>query len=215
MTAALRATGHIAPKVNTSAPARPDIGGMLNCFFVRKPVSLAILTGSVAALLLAAPLASAQTTVSLPDTSQTTILTATVAEQARVSFPSTASFSVNDVASTTASTAASITLTNIVLSSATRQLRVSLQADAASFTPPVAGAVTWAASDVTWNASTWSSGAGSTGTLSSASANVVATCSADAAACSTSGLVFTLGANTNVKRSGNHVLVVRWKLESV
>jgi hypothetical protein len=188
---------------------------MLIRFSVRTFRITTILISSLGALLLGATLASAQTTLTLPDTSQTTTLTATVSEQARVTFPSTASFIVNDVASSTASSAASITVTNIVLSSATRQLRISLQADTASFTPPVGGAVTWAASDVTWGASTWSSGTGTAGTLSSASANIVATCAADAASCSTSGLVFTLGANTSVKRSGNHVLVVRWKIESV
>jgi hypothetical protein len=51
--------------------------------------------------------------------------------------------------------------------------------------------------------------------LSNSAYNAVATCTADVSSCSTAGLTFTLGANTGVKRSGNHTLVVRWKLESI
>jgi hypothetical protein len=43
----------------------------------------------------------------------------------------------------------------------------------------------------------------------------VATCTADAASCSTVALQFSLAANAAVKRSGNHTLVVRWKFESI
>ena len=159
--------------------------------------------------------AAAQTTVTLPDTSQTTTLTATVNEQARIQVPAGVSFTVGDVSSATASSAASVTISNIALASATKQLKVSLQANAASFTPPVSGATTWSASDVTWNAATWSSATGAAGTLSNSAYNTVATCDADAAGCSTSALTFTLGAKSAVKRSGNHTLVVTWKFESI
>lgn len=168
-----------------------------------------------AALVGSAGTLSAQTTVMLPDTSQTTTLTAVVSEQARVTFPASATFTVNDVSIATASAASSVTVTNIVLATATKQLKMSLQAETASFTPPVGGAATWSAGDVTWNAASWTNAAGATGTLSASSYNTVATCTADVAACSTSGLVFTLAANTNVKRSGNHTIVVRWKVESI
>ena len=47
------------------------------------------------------PAASAQTTVSLSDTSQTTVLTATVNEQAKVTFPTGVTFTVNDVTGAT------------------------------------------------------------------------------------------------------------------
>src|SRR5216683_2505285 len=96
----------------------------------------------------------AQTTVTLPDTSQTTTLTATVNEQARVTVPSGITFSVADVTGSTVASAASVTIDQIVLSSATKTLKVSLQANAASFTPPVSGATTWSAGDVSWNAAT-------------------------------------------------------------
>ena len=157
----------------------------------------------------------AQQIVILPDTSQTTTLTATVSEQARVTVPSAVTFNVTDVLSNTAATAASVTVSNIVLASATKQFKVSLQANTAAFSPPVGGATTWSASDVTWNAATWTNATGATGTLSSSAFNTVATCAADAAGCSTTGLVFTLGAKGTVKRAGDHVLVVTWKFESI
>ena len=167
-----------------------------------------------AALVLAGGLC-AQTTVTLPDSSQTTTLTANVSEQARVTVPAGVTFNVTDIASSTAASSASVSVSNIVLATATKQLKVSLQAGAASFTPPVVGATTWSASDVTWNASTWTNGTGASGTLSNSSFNEIATCTADSATCSTTGLVFTLGSKTTVKRSGNHTLSVTWKFESI
>lgn len=174
------------------------------------------ITGLVAGLLaIAASTASAQTTVTLPDTSQSTTMTASVSEQATVTVPAGVTFNVGDVTSSTAATAASVTVENIVLATATKQLKVSIQANAASFTPPVALAATWAASDVTWNAAAWTNATGAAGTLSDAAYNEVATCAADSATCSTTGLVFTLGANTSVKRSGDHTLALTWKFESI
>jgi len=168
----------------------------------------------VVLLLLSVGRAFAQTTVLLPDTSQVTTLTATVSEQARITVPSGVTFNVADTANSTASSNVSLAISNVVLSTATKQLRVAIQADAASFTPPVGGATTWSASNVSWNAASWTAATGATGTLSGSAYNTVATCDAGAAACSTSGLVFTLGANSAVQRSGNHTLVIRWRLES-
>jgi hypothetical protein len=159
--------------------------------------------------------ANAQTTVTLPDTSQTTTLTAVVSDQAKVAVPAGVTFAVNDIASNTTAGAASVTVTNIVLATATKQFRISLQADSATFTPPVGGAATWSATAVSWNAATWTNASGTAGTMSSSAYNTVATCTADAATCSTTGLTFTLAADTTVKRSGNHTLVVRWKFESI
>lgn len=159
--------------------------------------------------------AYAQQSVTLTDTSQTTTLTATVSEQARVTVPAGIAFTVNDVASNTAATAASVTVQSIVLATATKQLQVSVQANAATFTPPSVGDVTWDAGDVTWNAATWTNATGASGTLSSAAYGTVATCAAGAADCSTTGLVFTLGAKPTVNRAGSHTLVVTWKFESI
>lgn len=168
-----------------------------------------------AALLVVPMLAGAQSTVTLPDTSQSTTLTANVSEQAQVTVPAGVTFNVTDVASSTAASAASVTVDNIVLATATKQLKVSIQANASAFTPPVALATTWSASDVTWNASTWTNATGASGTLSDAAYGEVATCAADVASCSTTGLVFTLGAKSTVKRSGNHTLAITWKFESI
>ncbi len=180
---------------------------------LRSAVQASVLASG--ALVLMAGTASAQVTVGLPDNSQTTTLTATVAEQARVTFPSGVSFTVADVASNTASGNASVTVANIVLATATKQLKVSLQANAAAFTPPVSGATTWSAADVTWGAGTWTNATGAAGTLSNSAYNEVATCAANAASCNTSALVFTLGAKSTVQRSGNHTLVVRWRVEAI
>ena len=61
--------------------------------------------------------------------------------------PTAVTFAVSDIASSTPAAAASVTASSIVLSTALKQLRISLQANAASFTPP-SGAITWNASDV-------------------------------------------------------------------
>jgi hypothetical protein len=176
---------------------------------VRIPVLVPILA------LMLTSVAHAQQSVSLTDTSQTTTLTATVSEQARVTVPAGVSFNVADVTSSTAASAASVNVSNIVLSSATKQLNVSLQANGASFTPPAVGATTWSASDVTWDAPSWTNATGASGTLNSAAYNTVATCAADATDCSTTDLVFTLGAKSAIQRAGSHTLVVTWKFESI
>jgi hypothetical protein len=159
--------------------------------------------------------ASAQTTVALPDTSRTTTLTAIVSEQVTVTVPAGVTFNVTNVGLQTDAAAAGGTVANIVLATATKQVRVSLQGNAASFTPPVGGATTWAATDVSWNAATWTNATGAAGTLSSAAYTAVATCTADSSSCSTTGLVFSLAANGAVRRAGNHVLTVTWRFEAI
>ncbi len=157
-----------------------------------------------------------QTVVSLPDTSQMTTLTANVTEQAQVTVPATITFNVTDVSSSTASSAAAVSANNIVLSSSTRQLQISIEAAAAAFTPPVTGATTWSAADVSWNAPTWTgSSSPASGTLSNSAYTTVATCDANVSTCSTTGLVFTLAPKTAVTRSGNHTLVLNWKFAGI
>jgi hypothetical protein len=169
----------------------------------------------LAALALGFTGAALAATVTLPDTSQTTTLTANVAEQATVTVPAGVTFTVNNVTASTVASNASVTVATIVLADA-KQLKISLQANAANFTAPTGGTVTWAAADVSWAAATWSnSGVGSTGTLSSAAYNTVATSAANATACSTTNLVFTLGAKATVDRAGSHTLAVTWKFESI
>ena len=171
-------------------------------------IGAAILVGQAAVV-------AAQSTVTLPDTSQTTTVSIAVSEQARVAVPSGISFSVSNVGAATAAAAATVTIDQVVLASASKQLRVSLKANAAAFTPPTAGDTTWPASDVSWNAAAWTAASGAAGTLSQTAFNTVATCDAGVAGCSTSALVFTLAPNPAVQRSGTHTLVVTWKVESI
>ena len=159
--------------------------------------------------------ARSQTTVTLPDTSLTSTVSVNVNEQVRITVPAGVTFNVSNIGVSTVAPAVSITADQIVMASATKQLKISLQANAASFTPPVGGAVTWSAGDVTWNAAIWTNATGNAATLSHSSSNTVATCQADAASCSTTGLVFTLAPKPTVQRSGTHTLVVAWKLESI
>lgn len=159
--------------------------------------------------------AAAQIVVSLPSTTLTTTMTATVSEQARVSVPAGVLFTVGDIGASTEATAAAVTVDQIVLASAAKQIRVSVQADAASFTPPDIGAPTRAATAVSWNAASWTNATGTQGVLSSASYNTVATCTAGVSDCSTNDLVFTLAPNTNITTAGSHVLTVTWKIESL
>jgi hypothetical protein len=174
---------------------------------VRPALASAIVLGVASA-------ASAQTSVALPDTSQTTTLTANVSEQARVTVPANVSFDVLSIASSTVAPSASISVNNIVLATGTKQLQVSLQAGASSFTSP-GSSPTWSASDVSWNAATWTNATGAAGTLSNSAYNTVATCAAGVTSCSSSNVVFTLAPNTNVTRSGSHTLTVTWKFESI
>ncbi len=166
-------------------------------------------------IVLGASNATAQTTVALPDTSQTTLLTATVSEQARIVVPASVAFAVTNIANNTSATAATVTVDRIVLATATKQLKISVQAASASFTPPVVGATSWSASDVTWNAATWTRATGVSGALSAVSFTQIATCDPAAADCSTTDLIFTLAAKPTVSRSGAHTLVVTWKVESI
>jgi hypothetical protein len=177
--------------------------------------SLFRIAGAGALLALCAVGASAQTTVVLPDTSQSTTGTANVSEQCRLQVPTTITFPVTDVTISTPAPAASVTITSIVLATATKQLKISLQAAAANFTPPVVGATTWGAGDVSWNAAAWTNATGAGGVLSSTQYNEVATAVADTGGASTTALIFTLAAKATVKRAGNHTLSMTWKVESI
>jgi len=180
---------------------------------MKKLFVVAALMGGIS--LFGAQNANAQTTVTLPDSSLTTLFTATVSEQARVVVPGSVLFNVLNVGSSTAASAASVTVDQIVLSTATKQLKLSIQAAAASFTAPAGGGTTWSASDISWNNPAWTNATGSAGTLSSAAYNTVSTCDQGTDNCSTTNLVFTLAAKPTVQRSGNHTLTVTWKVESI
>src|SRR4051794_18234306 len=154
---------------------------------------------SIALLACGCLAASADT---LPSTLNSTTLTATVSEQAVISVPASLTFTVTDVNTTTAVSSGTVSCTNIVLNN-TKTLKMSLQANAAAFTPPAGGAVTWSASDVTWNTGSWGVGpTESSGTLSSAAYGAVVQTTANATSLSGS---FTLTlASKAVDRAGNH-----------
>src|SRR5688572_2496336 len=80
--------------------------------------------------------AEGQTNGTLPDAACTTTLTAAVAEQAVISLPGYMSITVNNLAVQNARPNQVVTVSNIVLATATKQLRISVQANAASFTKP-------------------------------------------------------------------------------
>jgi len=184
-----------------------------------RPVRLLLVAAALACV--AERGVSAQTAVTLTNTSEATTLTAAVAEQARITMPAGISFAVTNVNASTTNGNVAISVQNIVLATATKQLRISVLANASAFTPPSAGAATWAASDVGWNAgpgggpNQWQNATGTAGTLSSAAYNPVAVCNPDAASCSIAKLSFTLASRPTVKRSGNHTLTVRWRFESI
>lgn len=155
--------------------------------------------------------AEAQTGVVLPSTTVTSTLTADVAEQAQVSVPASVSIAVNNVNAQSAQPNQAVSATNIVLATATKQLKVSIQANAATFTPPATATNTWNASDVSWTTtggSPWTNATGTDRTLSHLSYNTVATCNAGATSSSTTRLKFNLASNANINRSGTHTLVI-------
>jgi hypothetical protein len=156
--------------------------------------------------------AAAQTTVSLPDTSLTTklVLLAT----AVVTVPAGVTFNVTNINASSAASPASVSVTAIVIV-VSGQVNISLKAGAASFTPPAAGATTWSAGDVSWNAASWTNATGAAGTLSSSAFGLVATCPVGVTSCSTTGLVFTLKPKPTVKISGHHTLTIIWKFEAI
>ena len=174
-----------------------------------------LLAGAV--LMVAAACAASADAVVLPDTSQTTTMTATVSEQCNITVPASFVWDVIDVASDTASDDQEVTITNIVLAAPTKQLKLSITANAASFTAPGGAGTTWSATDVSWNnGGTWTTGTGATGTLASGGTyNEVATSTAGNATLSSSGLVFTLADKATVTKSGDHTLICTWKVESI
>jgi hypothetical protein len=165
-------------------------------------------------MLILAGVAGAVYAVALPDFSQSSTLTATVSEQATVSAPATVAWTVNAIGSSSASASKSVSASSVVLADG-KKLRIEIKADAASFTAPTGGSVTWAASDVSWNAPSWTNGTGATGSLSSSDyTTVVDMTSANSTSVSTTALVFTLAAKATVDRAGDHTLAGTWKFSS-
>jgi hypothetical protein len=137
-------------------------------------------------------------------------------ETVTISVPMAISFPVTDVSRSTSGTPGVTTIgfSNANLSPG-KALRVSAQADAASFTPPSGAGMP--ASNVSWTNLGASGGIGWNGTLSSSSFALVFQ-SNPLAAPGTSGhvdLSWTLAAPASGIRAGHHQLTIRWKVESI
>jgi hypothetical protein len=153
--------------------------------------------------------------VTLPDETQTTTFTANVTEQANVSVPANVSWTVDAISSSTASAAQDVSATAIVLNDGSK-LRIEIAPDAADFTPPANGSVTWASSDVSWSG-TWTNGTANNSSMSanaSTYVKVVDMTAANAASVSSADLVFTLAAKAGIDRAGAHTLSATWKFSS-
>jgi hypothetical protein len=144
------------------------------------------------------------------------VLSAGAQETVTISVPLAVSFPVTDVSRSTsgAPNVTTVSFSNANLSPG-KALRVSVQADAAAFTPPSGSSMP--ASNVSWNNLGASGGLGWNGTLGSSSFALVFQ-SNPLTAPGTSGhvdLSWTLAAPGSGIRAGNHQLTIRWKVESI
>jgi hypothetical protein len=141
------------------------------------------------------------------------VVSAGAQETVSISVPMAVSFQVTDVSR---STGGSPGVTTISFSNANlgagKALRVSVQSDAAAFTPPSGSSIPVA--NVSWNNLGANGGIGWNGILSSSSFALVFQSDPGR----TSGHVdlgWTLAAPGSGIRAGSHQLTLRWKLESI
>ena len=171
-----------------------------------------LFTGGV---LVAAMACASASPVTLPDSSTTTTVTATVAEQAVVSIPAAISFTVNDInAATAVDVAPTVTLTDVVLADG-HKVTVSVNGEAGGFHAPAGGTNTWAASDLSWTAPSTDSGSGSSGTLSGSTPQLVATSGANVGGLVVSSIPFSLASKANIDRAGDHTMTLTWTIASL
>lgn len=148
----------------------------------------------------------------LPSEDQSTTIIASVGEQAVISVPDEISFDAGNVSVPTTGTGLLISATSIVLDDG-NALRIELKADAADFDKPGEASVTWAASDVSWDAPAWTGGTGAAGTLSSEAYTKVADSAANATELSSDAITWTLAPKA-VDRAGSYTLTTTWKFSS-
>jgi hypothetical protein len=134
-------------------------------------------------------------------------------ETASIDVPAAISFAVTDVTKSTSGAPSPVTIgvTNINLGLG-KSLRISVQADAASFTGPNGSGI--AVSSASWSAVGMTGGTALSGTLSSSSYGLVFQ-SGPGATSAQFDLAWTLAAPGGGIRAGLHQLTVRWKLESI
>ena len=140
--------------------------------------------------------------------------TATAQETVAIEVPSNVSFPVTNVSVGTSGAPDPVTVRfsqgNL---GPGRALRISVQADGSTFTPP-AGGVTIPASSVSWTSVGVGAGTGFNGTLS-ASTYAIVFQSDPGSASGHVDLGWTLAAPPAGIRAGNHQLTIRWKLEAI
>jgi len=158
-------------------------------------------------------------TLTLPDSTQTSTMQATIREGMTITVPSLIDFGFVTIDGTNKSIAVTtapqtVTLTGIALTGG-KKVKVSLQANSVNF---VDGGALLAAADVSWNAATWTQGTGTAGTLSNAAFNEVGHSNINpAGTVTTTNLLFTLGVHdfaAAAVQAGPQTLVVTWKVES-
>lgn len=139
------------------------------------------------------------------------VVSAGAQETASISVPLAISFPVTDVSRSTSATpnVTTISFSNANLNSG-NALRVSVQSDAAAFTPPSGSSIPVA--NVSWNNLGTNGGVG--GTLSSSSFALVFQ-SEPGQSSGQVDLGWTLAAPGSGIRAGSHQLTIRWKLESI
>ena len=135
-------------------------------------------------------------------------------EWVNITLPAAVNFAVTNAGLSTTGTPNPTQISFSLLSVLTgHALRISIQANAPSFTPP-AGAATIPASAVSWTTSGAVNGTGSGGTMSNVAPVRVFQSTAGASAGSVN-LVWQLAAPGTAIRAGNHTLTARWILESI
>jgi len=144
------------------------------------------------------------------------VVSAGAQEMVNITVPSTVSFAVTDISRSTtgAPTPTTVRFSNAILIPALppRVLRISVKADAATFTPPSGSSIS--SSKVSWAVFGANGGTGFSGVLSSSSYAIVFQSQPP----SLSGQVnlgWTLAPPGSGIRSGNHQLTIRWKVESI
>jgi len=170
--------------------------------------------------LMTANATSAAVVLTLPDTSQTSTFQATIGQQVSVVVPTTINFGPITIGATNSSVAATspaqtVTITGISLNNA-KTVQILLEANAANFTDGV-GPV-FAATDVSWNAATWTQGTGTAGTLTNTAFTAVGDSVANpSGTVGTTNLIFTLGVHNFgavAVQAGPQTLVATWEFQS-
>lgn len=136
------------------------------------------------------------------------VASADAQESVSISVPMAVSFAVTDVSQSTSGTPNVTTISYNASLDPGKALRVSVQADAAAFTPP--GGPSIPAANVSWNVV----GANESGPLSSSSFTLVFQ-SEPGWPSGDVNLEWTLAAPGSGIRAGSHQLTIRWRVESI